>query len=59
MFEAVSGGPFLLARVPPGRYTVEATRQRATQRRKLTVRQGASTGAMFTWKASGSVNEAR
>lgn len=50
VFEAVSGGPFLLARVPPGRYAVEATRRGQTQRRQLTVRQGASTAAMFSWR---------
>lgn len=50
VLEAVSGGPFLLVRVPPGRYAVEATRNGQTQRRQLTVRQGASTGAMFGWR---------
>ncbi len=52
VLEAVSGGPFLLARVAPGRYTVEATRQGQTQRRQLTVRSGIPTRAMFSWRVA-------
>lgn len=52
VLEAVSGGPFLLARVAPGTYTVEAALQGRAQRRQVTVRQGASARAMFNWPAA-------
>ena len=49
VLEAVAGGPFLLARVEPGSYSVEATLQGRSQRRQVTVRRGASARVMFSW----------
>ena len=50
LLQAVSNGPFLLARLEPGTYTVQATRQGTMKQQKVTVRQGRTSRAMFTWK---------
>ena len=50
--QTTTAGPFLLLRVPPGNYAVEAVLQGVTQRRRATVRQGASTKAMLSWPAA-------
>lgn len=55
LLQTVSKGPFLFARVDPGTYTVQATRQGTMKQQKVTVRQGRSAPVMFTWPA-GQVN---
>ena len=52
VLQAASDGPFLLARVEPGAYSVEATLQGRLQKRQVTVRPGASAKAMFSWPAA-------
>ena len=52
VLDAVSDGPFLLARIAPGAYSVEATLQGRVQRRQVTLRQGASAKVMFSWPAA-------
>lgn len=55
LLQTVSQGPFLLARLQPGTYTVQATRQGVMKQQKVTVSQGRGTPVMFTWPA-GQVN---
>ena len=50
--QTTSNGPFLLLRVAPGRYTVEATLQGVAKRRQVSVRKGASTKVMLAWPAA-------
>jgi len=44
-------GPFLLARVPPGEYTVRATYMGHTLEKRLRVGEGGSGPAVFVWDA--------
>lgn len=46
-----SAGPFLLAKVPPGRYEVDATLGGRTMRRSIDVKPGRSAKAEFVWPA--------
>ena len=46
-----SSGPFLVARLDPGRYEVEATLGGQMLKQALTVRSGIATKAMFEWPA--------
>ena len=52
VLQTTAAGPFLLLRVPPGSYTVEAVLQGAAQRRQVAVKQGASTKVMLSWPAA-------
>ncbi len=48
---ATSDGPFLLARLAPGRYKVDATLDGKTLHEKVAVHSGAPTKAIFVWPA--------
>jgi hypothetical protein len=48
---ATSEGPFLLAKLPPGRYAVDATLDGRTLHRQVTVREGVPTSAVLVWPA--------
>ena len=49
VLQATSEGPFLLARLAPGSYAVEATLAGQTQHRKVDVKAGQSSRQMFLW----------
>ena len=49
VLDAVSDGPFLLARLPAGRYTIRATQNGKTLDRVATVAGGKSTHVAFLW----------
>ena len=49
VLDAVSDGPFLLARLPAGRYTIRATQNGRTLDRVATVAGGKSTHVAFLW----------
>lgn len=51
VLQATSEGPFLLARLAPGSYAVEATLAGQTQRRKVDVRAGKPSREVFLWGA--------
>lgn len=48
---ATSDGPFLLARLAPGRYLVDATLDGKTMHDKVTVRSGVPAKAILVWPA--------
>lgn len=48
---AKADGPFLLAKLPPGSYAVDATLDGKTLHHKVTVRHGMPTKAVFVWPA--------
>jgi hypothetical protein len=52
LLSAQSEGPFLLARLDPGRYEVEATLNGQMQKQELTVRVGEPSKATFVWPTS-------
>ena len=52
LLNAVSDGPFMLARLEPGRYDVEATLNGQTLKQELTVRAGLPSKATFVWPSS-------
>jgi hypothetical protein len=49
VLDAVSDGPFLLARLPAGRYTIRATQNGRTLDRVATVAGGKSAHVAFLW----------
>jgi hypothetical protein len=49
VLDAVADGPFLLARLPAGRYTIRATQNGRTLDRVATVAGGKSTHVAFLW----------
>mgnify|MGYP003385200536 CR=1 FL=1 len=49
--QATSDGPFLLAKLAPGSYTVDATLAGKTLHRKVHVKQGHMAKAVFEWPA--------
>jgi hypothetical protein len=49
VLDAVSDGPFLLAKLPAGRYTIRATQNGRTLDRAATVAGGKSTHVAFLW----------
>lgn len=51
VLQATSEGPFLLARLAPGRYAVEATLAGQTLHRKVDVKAGQSSREVFLWAA--------
>jgi len=51
VLQATSEGPFLLARLAPGSYAVEATLAGQTLSRKVNVKAGQSSREMFLWGA--------
>lgn len=54
VLDTVSDGPMLLANLPPGPYTVEATFEGKTQTRKVTVAQNKHRQLILRWPGSGS-----
>jgi len=50
VLEVPSAGPYLLARLEPGSYEVEATYMGETQTRKVTVGENGSAREVITWK---------
>lgn len=52
VLDAVSYGPFLLARLPAGRYDIKATEGTTTIERHATVVQGKPTHVGFLWRSS-------
>ena len=50
VLDAVSDGPFLLAKLPAGRYTIRATQNGKTLDRIATVAGGKSTHVAFLWQ---------
>ena len=50
VFEAPSVGPYLLVKLPAGKYSVVATYQDVTQTRPVTVATTARAPTTFTWK---------
>ena len=52
VLETASNGPFLLLRVAPGRYDVQASLQGVVKHRQVSVRKGASTKVMLAWPAA-------
>lgn len=50
VMDVPSAGPYFLARLQPGSYTIEATYQGMTQTRTLEVKEGGSTRDVLTWK---------
>jgi len=51
VLQATSEGPFLLARLAPGNYAVEATLAGQTLQRKVDVKAGQSSREVFLWAA--------
>ncbi len=51
-----SDGPFMVARLDPGRYDVEATLAGQTLKQQVEVRQGGPTRALFVWPAGANVS---
>lgn len=51
VLETTAGGPFLLARLPPGRYGIEATFAGKTLHEKVTVKKGHPAKVVFLWPA--------
>ena len=49
--EATSEGPFLLAKLPPGAYVVEATLEGRTLRENVVIRPHQPAKALFVWRA--------
>ncbi|MFC5499299.1 hypothetical protein ACFPOE_17270 [Caenimonas terrae] len=51
VLQVTSGGPFILARLAPGTYTVDATFAGRTLHEKVRVRHGQPAKALFLWPA--------
>jgi hypothetical protein len=49
VLSTISDGPILLANLPPGRYTVNATKNGASQQRDIVVGSGARPRVMFSF----------
>ena len=56
VLQATSEGPFLLARLAPGSYAVEATLAGQTLQRKVDVKAGQSSREVFLWAAGADKN---
>jgi hypothetical protein len=54
--QATSDGPFLLAKLPPGRYTVDATFADQTLHEKVVVSQHKPARAVFVWSSGTGVS---
>lgn len=50
VFESPSAGPYLLLKLPTGRYSVVATYHDVTQTRPVSAARSAATPTTFTWK---------
>jgi hypothetical protein len=49
--QATTDGPFMLAQLPPGRYTIEASLDGNTKRESVTIKDGAPAHATIVWPA--------
>lgn len=49
--QATTDGPFMMAQLPPGRYTIEASLDGTTKRKLVTIKGGAPAHATFVWPA--------
>lgn len=49
VLSTISDGPLLLANLPPGQYTVDATRNGSVQQRKVTIGAGTHLRVMFSF----------
>lgn len=49
--QATTDGPFMMAQLPPGRYTIEASLNGNTKRESVTIKGGAPAHATFVWPA--------
>jgi opacity protein-like surface antigen len=49
--QATTDGPFMMAQLPPGRYTIEASLDGNTKRESVTIKGGAPAHATFVWPA--------
>jgi hypothetical protein len=52
VMQAVAGAPFMLARLDPGAYEIEATMAGVTLRQPLTVFHGVASRAAFVWPSN-------
>jgi hypothetical protein len=50
MFNTVSHGPFLLAKLPDGKYSIHATSAGRTETRDVMVAEGKHQRVLFDWK---------
>lgn len=53
LLDTVSGGPFLLARLPPGKYRIEADSDGVVKQQMVEVRAGEHRRVVFVWDAPG------
>ncbi len=51
VLDVTSDGPFLLAKLPPGRYKITATDEGHAQTRNVHISAGGHARALFTWQA--------
>lgn len=49
---ALANGPYLLAKLPPGRYTVNATHKGMMLKKMVVIQSGKPVQAVFLWRAS-------
>lgn len=53
LLDTVSGGPFLLAHLPPGKYRIEASNDGVVKQQAVEIRAGQHRRAVFVWDAPG------
>lgn len=53
VLDAVSGGPFLLAQLPPGKYRIEASSEGVVKQQTVEVKAGQHRRVVFVWEATG------
>jgi len=53
VLDTVSGGPFLLAQLPPGKYRIEAKSDGVMKQQTVEVRNGQHRRVVFVWEATG------
>lgn len=53
VLDTVSGGPFLLAKLPPGRYRIEADNGGVVKQQTVEVSAGQHRRVVFVWQAEG------
>jgi hypothetical protein len=53
LLDTVSGGPFLLARLPPGKYRIEADSDGVVKQQAVELKAGQHRRVVFVWDAPG------
>jgi hypothetical protein len=53
LLDTVSGGPFLLAQLPPGTYRIEANHDGVMKRQTVELKAGQHRRVVFVWEAPG------